>query len=86
MISYAQNQEDVIIARVFPDRHHGTYVDVGAHFPVIDSVTEHFYRLGWRGLNIDPLPAAYAELCQVRVHDINLNIAILCAGRLFHPG
>jgi FkbM family methyltransferase len=76
MISYSQNQEDVLLARVFAGRPHGLYVDVGAHFPVIDSVTEHFYRLGWRGINIDPLPAAYAELCQVRVRDINLNLAI----------
>ncbi|HTV30881.1 MAG TPA: FkbM family methyltransferase [Xanthobacteraceae bacterium] len=76
MISFAQNFEDVIIARIFRNQGRGIYVDVGAHFPIIDSVTEHFYRSGWRGVNIEPLPLAFAELVAARPRDINLNYAI----------
>lgn len=76
MISFAQNFEDVILARIFRDRLNGFYVDIGAHYPLIDSVTEHFYRNGWRGINIEPLPSAFNELVRVRPLDINLNAAI----------
>lgn len=76
MINFAQNFEDVILARIFHDRRTGFYVDVGAHYPLIDSVTEHFYRLGWRGINIEPLPSAFEELSRTRTHDVNLNFAI----------
>ena len=79
MISFSQNFEDVILARVFRDRARGSYVDVGAHLPVIDSVTEHFYRSGWRGINIEPLEAAYSELLATRPDDININCAIAAA-------
>lgn len=42
MISYAQNFEDVMIARLFDDTHRGFYVDVGAAHPDFLSVTRHF--------------------------------------------
>ena len=54
-ISYAQNFEDVILRRALKDIEKGFYVDVGAHDPVIDSVTKAFYDLGWRGINIEPV-------------------------------
>jgi FkbM family methyltransferase len=76
MISFAQNFEDVILARVFKGRSRGSYVDVGAHFPIIDSITEYFYRLGWRGINVEPLDAAYAELSAARPEDTNMHCAI----------
>ena len=39
MISYAQNFEDVLLARAFRNRDRGFYIDVGAWHPVFDSVT-----------------------------------------------
>ena len=45
MISFAQNGEDVLIDRVFPDPK-GYYIDVGACHPVRDSVTHYFYSRG----------------------------------------
>lgn len=76
MFSFAQNFEDVLLARIFRDKATGFYVDVGAHYPLIDSVTEHFYRLGWRGINIEPLPTAFSELNRARPLDVNLNVAV----------
>lgn len=73
MISYAQNFEDVMLARALPAAH-GFYVDVGANDPVIDSVTYHFYRRGWRGICIEPQPALHARHLALRAGDIALAV------------
>jgi FkbM family methyltransferase len=76
MMSYAQNGEDVVLQRALSDIESGFYVDVGAAFPDICSVTKHFADKGWRGINIDPLPY-YMPLLEVeRSNDINLGVAI----------
>ncbi|MGB6976482.1 MAG: FkbM family methyltransferase, partial [Gammaproteobacteria bacterium] len=76
MISYAQNGEDVLIRRLFPDKKDGFYIDVGAYHPTIDSVTKYFYEKGWRGINIEPIESIYHLLEQERPRDINLNVAV----------
>lgn len=76
MISYAQNAEDVLLRRAFKNKTRGFYVDVGASDPVKDSVTKHFYDLGWNGINIEPVPDMYNKLCSERPRDINLQLAI----------
>jgi FkbM family methyltransferase len=76
MISYAQNGEDVLLERLFRDVPAGTYIDVGANDPIDFSVTKHFYDRGWRGINIEPGPAAYARLCAARPRDRNLNVGL----------
>jgi hypothetical protein len=45
VITYAQNFEDVILARVIARREKGFYVDVGAGDPDHMSVTKWFYDL-----------------------------------------
>lgn len=74
MVSYAQNFEDVLLRRLFPDAADGCYVDVGAGHPTADSVTKHFYDRGWCGINIEPNPAIHALLCAERPRDLNLNL------------
>ena len=76
MISYAQNQEDVLIRRCFRDQQTGFYVDVGAWDPVLDSVTKYFYELGWSGINIEPHPTSFEKIQRDRPRDINLNQAM----------
>jgi FkbM family methyltransferase len=76
MISYAQNCEDVLLRRIFPDLTHGFYIDVGANDPVSHSVTKHFYDRGWHGINIEPIPIVYEALCAQRERDINLNLGV----------
>ena len=73
MISYAQNFEDVMLARVFGGRTDGFYVDVGAGDPVELSVTKWFYDLGWNGINIEPNPVFHQKLMAERARDINLK-------------
>jgi FkbM family methyltransferase len=76
MISYAQNQEDVLLSRAFPADMDGFYIDVGANDPVADSVTKHFYDRGWRGINIEPGMGPHERLRAERKNDINLNIGL----------
>jgi FkbM family methyltransferase len=76
-VSYAQNQEDVLLARaLYPDDRTGFWVDVGAGDPVVDSVTAAFSERGWRGVNVEPLPREHERLCAARPADTNLRVAL----------
>jgi len=75
-ISYAQNAEDIVLARAFGDRSDGFYVDVGASEPISDSVTYYFYERGWHGLNIEPQPDCFQRLVLARPNDLNLNVGV----------
>lgn len=76
MLSYAQNAEDVVLRRLFKNQTKGFYVDVGAGYPTINSVTKHFYDNEWRGVNIEPQKDIFGILQQTRQKDININVAI----------
>jgi len=75
-ISYAQNFEDVILARVFNNVTHGFYVDIGSFHPSEDSVTKHFYDKGWRGINVEPVSSLHQIFVSERPRDININCAV----------
>lgn len=75
MISYAQNGEDVVLRRLFPEGV-GLYVDVGANDPTHHSVTKHFYDRGWAGINVEPEPAAFERVRAARDCDQNANIGL----------
>jgi FkbM family methyltransferase len=79
MRSFSQNFEDVRLARVFRDVSRGFYIDVGAAHPSVESVTKHFYDLGWKGVNIEPDAALFKDLCRARPRDTNLNV--VCTAR-----
>lgn len=74
-ISYSQNNEDVLLWRALGHVRDGFYIDVGANDPVEHSVTKAFYDAGWRGINIEPLPAHIAAFDEQRPGDINLAVA-----------
>ena len=76
-MSYAQNREDVVLARALrPDVRRGFWVDVGAGDPVLDSVTAAFAERGWRGVNVEPLRREHERLCAARPADTNLRVAL----------
>jgi FkbM family methyltransferase len=75
-ISYAQNQEDVMLCRALGDVKQGFYIDVGAQDPVADSVTKAFYDRGWHGINIEPSAEYFQKLESERPHDTNLPTAV----------
>lgn len=76
MITYAQNFEDVILARALADVTSGSYIDVGSWHPVTDSVTKHFYDAGWSGTNVDPGDQYWDLLLSERPRDTNLHVAL----------
>ena len=57
----------------------GFYIDVGAHDPLIDSVTKAFYDRGWRGINVEPVPESHRRVSAERTRDINLCVG--CSDR-----
>jgi len=88
MISYAQNREDVVLARAFANQLRGFYIDIGAEHPQYNSVTKHFYDEGWRGINVEPSQSMLAELERERPLDTNLGVGVAEAeGKLtFYEG
>ena len=74
--AWSQEGEDQILRRLFEEKATGLYVDVGAHHPRRFSNTYLFYKLGWRGINIDAMPGSMHAFRKVRPHDINLEIGI----------
>jgi FkbM family methyltransferase len=76
MITYAQNFEDVLLARAFSAQVGGVYVDIGASHPEHLSVTKHFYDRGWRGANVEPILRNYELFLSARPGDLNLNVAV----------
>jgi FkbM family methyltransferase len=76
MISFAQNQEDVVLFRLTNLISKGIYVDVGASHPILENVTYALYLEGWRGVNIEPMPREAALLKELRPEDENLEVAV----------
>ena len=76
MLTYAQNFEDVMLARLFQAQSKGFYVDIGAWHPTELSVTKHFYDLGWSGINIEPIKKQYELFAAERPRDLNLCVAV----------
>ena len=75
-VSYAQNFEDVMLWRALGSINNGFYVDVGAWYADVDSVTKAFYDHGWSGINIEPNPEIFTDLQEKRERDINKNCAL----------
>jgi FkbM family methyltransferase len=72
-ISYSQEGEDLILKRIFGEQKEGFYIDIGAHHPYRFSNTMHFYKKGWRGINVDPLPGMKSIFDKERPKDINIE-------------
>jgi FkbM family methyltransferase len=75
VISYAQNQEDVVLQRLTRFVEKGAYVDVGAAHPVIHNVTYSLYLAGWRGVNIEPMEREARMLREQRPEDVTFQVA-----------
>jgi FkbM family methyltransferase len=76
--SYAQGQEDVIVAsllqRLGIDQ--PSYLDIGAYHPVELSNTYLFYQRGCRGVCVEPDPSLAAEIMRQRPRDVCLNVGV----------
>lgn len=74
--SYSQEGEDMIMRRLLSGKKDGFYVDIGAHHPFRFSNTYHFYKQGWRGINIDARPKIMRTFDRMRPRDTNIECAI----------
>jgi FkbM family methyltransferase len=68
--SYSQEGEDLVIERLLEGKRGGFYVEVGCHHPYRFSNTYLFYKMGWRGVCIDPLPGTKIRFNKNRPRDI----------------
>ncbi|WAJ28702.1 FkbM family methyltransferase [Antarcticirhabdus aurantiaca] len=75
-VSFAQNFEDVVLYRALAHVWNGTYVDVGAFDPKVDSVTKAFYDRGWSGINVEPVAEFHARFEADRPRDRNVLAAL----------
>lgn len=74
--SYSQEGEDLLLQRIFGKRRDGFYVDIGSHHPFRFSNTYAFYRRGWRGVCVDPLPGTMARFRRWRPRDTALEVGV----------
>jgi FkbM family methyltransferase len=78
VLSYSQCWEDLIIAFILKgfgiDK--PSYLDIGAHNPIVFNNTYYFYRRGGSGVCIESQPELFRRLRQVRKRDICLNIGL----------
>lgn len=75
-LSYSQEGEDLILARMFEHAPPGVFVDVGAHHPQRFSNTYRLYLDGWSGLNIDAMPGSMAAFNALRPRDANVESGV----------
>ena len=69
-------QDQYLLQNFFRGRRGGVFVDIGAYDGEKFSNSLFFERsMGWRGLCVEPLPAAYARLVAAR-HSINEQVCI----------
>jgi FkbM family methyltransferase len=73
--SYSQCGEDMIV-RFYLNKKRGYYVDIGAYHPIKISNTYHFFKKGWKGINIDGSKEGIDLFKKRRPNDINLNLFI----------
>lgn len=80
--SYSQSGEDMIIdfLMMWLGCAQITYLDIGAHHPTWLSNTYHFYKMGHRGVLIEPDSELCEHLSSVRPNDKVLNLAVNAEG------
>lgn len=75
-LSWSQEGEDLILSRIFENQKNGFYIEVGAHHPFRFSNTFLFYKKGWRGIAIDPLPGTKRLFTKHRPRDITIEMGV----------
>ncbi len=77
-LSFAGSGEDLIIADLF--KHLGvkkpTYIDIGAYHPVYGSNTYYFYRLGSRGVLVEPNSQMCLKSRSARPRDVCIDAGV----------
>ena len=77
--TYAQHGDDLAILNLFGCLHisQPSYLDIGAHHPLILSNTALLYQRGSRGINVEANPALMDEFLRLRPEDKNVCAAVV---------
>ncbi len=78
--SYGQFGEDALVQSLVKHIKNGVYVDVGAYHPTLYSNTYALYRLGWKGVAVDPNAQMGILFSLVRPRDTFVCAAIGAGG------
>src|SRR5690554_4255676 len=78
--TYSQEGEDLLLKELLKHKDRGFYVDIGAYHPIKYSNTYYFYKRGWRGINIEPMPKSNKIFNLIRPNDLNLELGISSSG------
>lgn len=76
MIAWAGHGEDQILRRIFTKGEPGTFLDIGSAHPKFGSVTYSLYRLGWRGVAIEPRKSLAKQWQKIRPDDFLITSAL----------
>jgi len=71
----SQFGEDLFLHSYFGDRQ-GLYIDIGGNHPFRLSNTYLLYRMGWKGLVVEPIRKLYVKHRRLRPRDIQINAAV----------
>lgn len=74
--SFSQEGEDLALSRILDGLQSGFYIEVGSHHPFRFSNTYLFYRRGWSGICVDPLPGSKDLFVKYRPRDIVLECGV----------
>ncbi len=74
--SFSQFGEDVAVFNLLGRQKNGIYVDIGAFHPKVFSNTYLFYKLGWRGICVEPNPEVWWKFWLVRPRDVFVNCGV----------
>lgn len=73
--SFSQEGEDLVVDRLL-NKKNGFYVEVGCHHPFRFSNTYYFYKKGWEGICIDPMPGTKKSFNKWRPRDVTIEMGI----------
>ena len=77
-MTFSQHGEDLVVMNIF--NYLGikkpSYIDIGANHPYNSSNTALMYRLGSRGINIEPNPDLIETFYSERPDDVNLPVGV----------
>lgn len=86
--TYSQHGEDMVLVNLLKNMgaERPSFLDLGAHDPVVDSNTALLYERGSRGTNVELNPLCFERFPPVRTGDLNLNLGVAAVDcyRNFH--
>ena len=68
--SFSQGREDIIIAKILEFSPKGFYIDIGAKDIIKYNNTYLYYKNGWNGISVEPIPSLAQKLRSLRNRDI----------------